>query len=363
MQMPMRRARDESTPRTRTSSSSVIGDKEEVRPSRRRARPGDVVRIDLSLVAENGFVPEKSFDTEGEIAFCLGWGNYLPGLHELVTGCAVGDSVQGVSIDAGWGKRQEDLMVKLPKAQLGRFVSDIDALEIGQSIRLNESMNVVVAEISNDGDNTVVVDANPPLAGSSYACSFRVLSIDEVSDSAMEYNTSTRTTRTSQYGAATFAMGCFWGVELAFLRLPGVVGTQVGYSQGVTRDPTYDEVCAGQTQHRESVLVVYDRTAVDYKALLELALKRLAITTPTTGLARLFEQAGESAQYRHGFYYHNEEQRRLAEEALLSNNNRFAVELLPANKFYVAEDDHQKFLYKGGQSTRKDAKETIRCYG
>jgi len=167
----------------------------------------------------------------------------------------------------------------------------------------------------------------------------------------------------SRYQAASFGLGCFWGGELRFMRVPGVVGTKVGYSQGVTKDPTYEQVCTGHTKHRESVMVVYDSTMVSYRELVMVAQERLkTISKPNFDIPRLFEEGSE--QYRYGFYYHSEGQRKVAED-FPSDSKRCGgyVEVLRAQIFYDAEEMMQQYLYKGGQSARKGAKEEIRCYG
>src|SRR3569832_1004938 len=99
-------SRPESTATTTAMTCSFTSS---TAPSNRRARTGDVLTIQLSLTPDNGFVPELLFDASGVITMILGWGNYLPGLHQLLEGCQVGDSIHNLSIDAGWGDRQEDL--------------------------------------------------------------------------------------------------------------------------------------------------------------------------------------------------------------------------------------------------------------
>jgi peptide-methionine (S)-S-oxide reductase len=315
------------------------------------------------MTPEQGFVPEPLFDTTGEVSFVLGWGNYLPGLHELVEGRAVHDEVSNVSVDAGWGERQPDLVVRVRKENLSEC-----PWKLGGSFVL-KGMQVWVT--GDSGDGTVVLDANPPLAGASYSCSFTVLSIEDaptISNSALRSDSRAPSSSSSRYQLASFALGCFWGADLAFSRLKGVVGTKVGYSQGTTSHPTYDEVCEGRTQHRETVLVAFDPAVVSYRELLHVAVERLAITSPSAptssgGLERLFDGLPASTQYRHGFYYLNYEQRNLALEEVARNDNRFRVEVVKANAFYDAEEHHQKYLYKRGQSSRKGCRESIRCYG
>ena len=157
-----------------------------------------MVTIQLEMTPENGFVPEPLFDTSGKVAFVLGWGNYLPGLHELVEGREVGDTVAGKSIDAGWGARQQDLVVEVRKDRLADF-----AWKLGESFLL-KGVQVWVTE---DLGKTVVLDANPPLAGASYCCSFTVLSIEDTpsSSSLADFSFSAP----SRYELASFALGCF----------------------------------------------------------------------------------------------------------------------------------------------------------
>lgn len=309
----------------------------------------DVVTLQWDLFeAENGFVAESLFDREGVVRFVLDGGNFLPGIHELVHNLRVGDRVQEVSIDAGYGASRKDLLFRLPRSKVEKLLTNkrIDDVKVGDALHLKESLNVTVTAIQlrqNDAEPTLVLDANHPLAGSSYLCSFTVLNIEHQ----------------SSFDVATFAMGCFWGGELAYQRQRGVVGTRCGYTQGITDNPTYEEVSKGATQHREAVQVLYDPKEVSYQELVELALSRL-YDIPL--LERMFQQDDEmaSSQYRHGIYHHCESQRQIAEQAI---DNDGSIELLPAAKFWPAEDYHQQYLYKRGQSARKGAKEPIRCFG
>ncbi|GKY98509.1 hypothetical protein MPSEU_000808000 [Mayamaea pseudoterrestris] len=327
--------------------------------ARRRARVGDCVKIALDMTPENGYVPESLFDTQGTVNVIIGWGEALPGLHELLMDKAVGDRVNNVSIDAGWGQRRDDLVLQVHKEKLKRFVN-VDALSIGDAIQLKSDMQVVVTDIAKD---SVTVDANHSLAGTSYSCTFTVLQIDRLPESFAYGNDDECTSQASEfpYECASFSLGCFWGAQIAFDRLPGVIGTRVGYTQGTSnKPPTYDEVCQGLTKHRETVLIVYDPLIVSYQRLVRLALERLAVTTSTLELHRIFEP--HHMQYQHGCFFHTQEQRMIAEREL-EKNNKFGMELLPATAFYEAEEEHQKYLYKGGQSQKKEAREDIRCFG
>ncbi len=319
---------------------------------------GDVVTVNMELTPENGMVLEPLFDTSGKMSFILGGGNYLPGIHELVECMKVGQQVKDISIDSGWGKRNPNLIVEVPKGNLKKMNS-VDQLKVGSTLNLKGDFQVSVLKVTED---TVTVDANHPLAGSGYKCDLTLLSIDRCPEWKHSYHNKPSISDASNLEVATWAIGCFWGGELAFMRTKGVVGTKVGYTQGVKVNPTYDDVCKGETQHREAVLVTYDRRVVTYKELIKVYMDRLSATQKPYKL-NIFDEEENSGQYSNGIYYHNEEQRLEAEKAVRSNKNKFDVELRRAAKFYDAEEYHQQYLLKGGQSARKGCKETIRCFG
>ncbi|KAG1713037.1 hypothetical protein DVH05_000765 [Phytophthora capsici] len=160
---------------------------------------------------------------------------------------------------------------------------------------------------------------------------------------------------------ATFAAGCFWGVQLAFDRVPGVLETSVGYTQGSVDSPTYRQVCTGRTNHAEAINIVFDDSQVSYDALLK---KFWSIHDPTT-LNR--QKNDKGTQYRSGIYYHNDDQRKAAlaskEEYQKTLSKPIVTEIMEAKQFWDAEDYHQKYLEKGGQCADKGCDETIRCYG
>uniref|UniRef100_A0A0E0BDU6 peptide-methionine (S)-S-oxide reductase n=1 Tax=Oryza glumipatula TaxID=40148 RepID=A0A0E0BDU6_9ORYZ len=165
---------------------------------------------------------------------------------------------------------------------------------------------------------------------------------------------------------AQFGAGCFWGVELAFQRVPGVTRTEVGYSQGNLHDPTYEDVCTGATYHNEVVRVHYDVSACKFDDLLDVFWARHDPTTPN----RQGNDVG--TQYRSGIYYYTPEQEKAARESLEKQqkllNRTIVTEILPAKRFYRAEEYHQQYLAKGGrfgfrQSAEKGCNDPIRCYG
>ncbi|CAG9464582.1 unnamed protein product [Pedinophyceae sp. YPF-701] len=166
---------------------------------------------------------------------------------------------------------------------------------------------------------------------------------------------------------ATFAGGCFWGVELAFQRVPGVVKTWAGYTQGHVESPSYQQVCRKDTGHTEAVLMTYDPQQVSFDTLFDTFLAR----TDVTALNRQGNDVGY--QYRSGVYYHTPEQKEVAERRLAAEQEKLGkkvvAECLPAKTFYMAEDYHQQYLEKGGrgscrrQSAAKGCADPIRCYG
>jgi len=147
---------------------------------------------------------------------------------------------------------------------------------------------------------------------------------------------------------AVFGMGCFWGAEKAFWSLPGVYSTAVGYSGGLTPNPTYKEVCTGRTGHAEAVLVVFDPAQVSFEKLLKVFFEK---HDPTQGM-RQGNDVG--TQYRSAIYTDSEAQDRAAaavrdayQEALLAAGyDRITTEIRPAGLFYYAEEDHQQYLAK-----------------
>ena len=150
---------------------------------------------------------------------------------------------------------------------------------------------------------------------------------------------------------ATFAAGCFWGVEETFRRVPGVVSATSGYTGGTVPNPTYENVCTGRTGHAETVQVEYDAARVTYEQLLDVFWK---LHDPTT---RNRQGPDVGAQYRSAIFFHTPEQERLAGQSkeALERSGRFArpivTELVPASAFYRAEEYHQQYLRKHGGST------------
>lgn len=148
---------------------------------------------------------------------------------------------------------------------------------------------------------------------------------------------------------ATFAAGCFWGVEETFRMVNGVKSTTVGYTGGTTRNPIYEEVCTDKTGHAEAVQVEFDPKVVSYEELLDVFWRSHDPTTPNR------QGPDFGSQYRSAIFYHDEKQRASAEASRDSlqatdrfRNKRIVTEIVTAKEFYPGEDYHQKYLQKRG---------------
>lgn len=147
---------------------------------------------------------------------------------------------------------------------------------------------------------------------------------------------------------ATFAAGCFWGVEAAFRQVEGVLSTAVGYMGGSARNPSYRDVCSGKTGHAEVVQVEYDPSAVTYARLLSVFWEN---HNPTT---RNRQGPDIGDQYRSSIFFHTPEQEAAAITSKddLQRSGRYrksiVTEIVPASEFYLAEEYHQQYLEKQG---------------
>ena len=148
---------------------------------------------------------------------------------------------------------------------------------------------------------------------------------------------------------ATFAAGCFWGVEADFRRLPGVLATRVGYTGGHTENPTYEAVCSHTTGHAEAVEVTFDPEQVTYEQLLDVF---WGAHDPTQ-LNRQGYDIGD--QYRSAIFFHSSEQEEAAlrtkAELQARTSGKVVTQIEPAPEFYEAEDYHQQYLEKRGQAS------------
>jgi peptide methionine sulfoxide reductase msrA/msrB len=168
----------------------------------------------------------------------------------------------------------------------------------------------------------------------------------EVGDAS---KTATAAATAKQTAVATFAAGCFWGVEAKFREVKGILDATVGYTGGRTEKPTYEQVCTDKTGHAEAVRVEYDPTVVTYDQLLEVFWQ---LHDPTT-LNRQGPDAG--TQYRSVIFYHTEDQRKaaLASKERLAKSGKYGgrpivTEIVPAAEFTGAEEYHQRYFEKHG---------------
>jgi peptide-methionine (S)-S-oxide reductase len=147
---------------------------------------------------------------------------------------------------------------------------------------------------------------------------------------------------------ATFAAGCFWGVEAAFREVPGIVSTAVGYMGGTLKNPTYEDVCTDRTGHAEVVQVEYDPSTVSYDGLLKVFWE---VHDPTT-LNRQGPDVG--TQYRSVIFFHTPEQEAQAKASKEQLEQRrvykrpIVTAIVPASEFWRAEEYHQQYFEKRG---------------
>jgi peptide methionine sulfoxide reductase msrA/msrB len=153
-----------------------------------------------------------------------------------------------------------------------------------------------------------------------------------------------------RFELATFAAGCFWGVEAFFKTVKGVLETTVGYTGGTTADPNYRQVCTGITGHAEALQIRFDPSVVSYEELLSLFWRMHDPTTPNR------QGPDEGTQYRSAIFYHSEAQRRAAEKSREDFDrsgvylNKAVTQIVPASTFYAAEEYHQDYFdkHRGG---------------
>ncbi len=152
---------------------------------------------------------------------------------------------------------------------------------------------------------------------------------------------------------AVFAAGCFWGVEEAFRKLPGVHDTEAGYTGGSKAKPTYEEMCSGKTGHAESVRVEFDPKKISYGKLLDAF---FSMHDPTS---KNRQGLDIGAQYRSAIFFQGKAQEKEARQAIaaLAKSGKYwlpiITEIVPAQEFWPAEEYHQRYLQKRGEAVCK----------
>lgn len=172
--------------------------------------PGAVVTIECRLIPEGDFVPEPLFDgifldksdPPQKLAFVLGEGNYLPGLHDLIATMKEGETKEGVSLDAGWGAWNPDMRASMSLESLKGSGLDSAQIKVGVELVMANGVTAIVTEVT---EAEFTIDANPPLAGASYLAGVKLLKVDSGRATELEY--APKAGEDSKYQVATFALG------------------------------------------------------------------------------------------------------------------------------------------------------------
>jgi len=328
---------------TQGASAFVVCASSAATDSRLTAESGDYVKVSCSGTFEGG----EEFDHFGDGSppeFVVGTGKVLKGLEAAVRGLKVGEEKkETVPPEDAFGEWREEMILKVPQSDIPPDLK----LQMGERVMLGNGLEATVREVSKE---ETVLDCNPPNAGRAVNLEVKLMEL----------------TKADSFAIATFGAGCFWGPELLFARVPGVLITETGYSQGSKKNPTYDDVCSGLTGHNEVVKVIYDPQKVEYGDLLEVFISN---HNPTQVDA---QGRDTGSQYRSGIYTHTVEQKHAASEFLQRAQSRFqepiATEVEEVQNYWPAESYHQQYLAKGGrfgkaQSSRKGCNDPIRCYG
>lgn len=315
----------------------------------RVATDGDSVEVHYTGFLDDGSKFDSSRDRGDPLSFVVGAGTVIRGFDDAVRGLKVGESRKTrIEPERAYGERSDEMMLTVPR----HMVPEEMTLSPGSKVPLSNGMMALVVEVT---DKEVKLDMNHELAGKALTFDMELIGFQEMVLGPPQ----------AGLKRAVFGLGCFWGAELAYQRVPGVVSTKVGYTHGETENPTYEQVCSGNTGHAEAVAVDYNPTEVSFEQLVDLFWERLGKSALT------LNQVGNDVgtQYRSGIYPQDDEQKAVAEASKRNAAEKLGketvVEVASGENvpFYLAEKYHQRYLEKGGQSAEKNATETIRCYG
>ncbi len=256
------------------------------------------------------------------------WDNHEPGIYvDVVSGEALFSSLDKFDSGTGWPS----------------FTKPIDDNKVEEKQDESHSMTrVEVRSKKADSHLGHLFMDGPTPTGERYcinSASLKFIPAKKLKDQGYEKYS-------KQFGFATLAGGCFWGMEDIIRKIPGVLKTRVGYTGGSVKDPTYEIVKTGTTGHAEAIDIVFDPSKITYEMILDYFFR---MHDPTT----LNRQEGDvGSQYRSAIFYNNEEQKKIAEkvikkvEASGKWKQKIVTQVIPASEFYDAEEYHQDYLKK-----------------
>lgn len=300
------------------------------------------MQVHYTGTLDDGSTFDSSRPRGQPLEFMVGGGKVIKGFDVAVTGLAVGETRKSrIEPADAYGEVNPELVIRVPASRAPQ------GLKEGMQVQLSNGM---VGTCTKMDDKEVVLDLNHELAGKPLTFDVELVGL----------------TPKDRMAKATFGMGCFWGPELHFMRVPGVLSTSVGYAQYKGQEPTYEEVCSGNTGAVEVVQMLYDTAAVSYDDLLKVFWDK---HDPTT----LNRQGGDQGtQYRSGIYASTPEQLAAAQKSKEEAQARFQApivsEIVTLDTYTDAEPYHQQYLARGGrfgraQNPAKGCQDAVRCYG